>query len=156
LVVAHASWALYEREVLAALDRVASPEKVSMLPGGSTQGADFLIDTTGELVAVIVKYRSRGLITRRDLESDLAKAANRGYPAVLVVTNSRFRSASEENATAAFLEENGRRHFEIVRWLDGQDDAALRLALSSLTKRIRRAASRSQQERPQAGPESHS
>jgi hypothetical protein len=136
-IVQHASGAVYEREVFGALDRLASPGTVSAaFLGGRDYGADFVLDTTAGRIAVIVNYRSTGRIAFPDLMVPVMRAAEVGYAGMVIVTNGRLRPGSEESPAMASMEAAVHAKIVMVRWIDQQDDEALKSAISELMSRI--------------------
>ena len=136
-LVQRVSVEVYVRQIFEALDRLAGPGKLSAaFKGGPDYGADVLVDTTAGRIAIVVKTTKNGILRVEDLDETLSRAAAKGYPGVLIVTNGRLSSAARIHPSPEAMGQVFGVQLRVVQWFDGADDEQLRGALSDLTTRM--------------------
>lgn len=128
-VVARASAAVYEREVVELLQRIFPEASLAMGPGDS--GVDAFVNTENGSVGIVAKMGTHplGLAEMRRIVTHGFRAP---VDAILVVTN-RVMTQSIERLT---VETDPSIPVAAVRWLDHQDDDALRERMRALTSEL--------------------
>ena len=118
------STAVYERGVADSIVRIAA--RVSWF---DQRTCDLLAEVFGRIVHVAVRYRARDSLTDTEIHEAATRANWRDIAGLVVVTNLALADSAAGHARA--ICRTGRA-LELLRWIDEQDDGALKRVLVRL------------------------
>ncbi|MET8283538.1 hypothetical protein [Micromonospora sp. NPDC005174] len=120
-------WSLYLQEVRRALSRTVSLGALRHEAGHMDRGVDTRVRLPNGTVNVQVKYRGRGALGLRDIETAALQMLGSGFDGgYLLVTNAPLSEEARQHNRETPAELGG---LEVITWNDERDDGLLTRAL---------------------------
>ena len=121
-------WLLYLQAVRQAIGRALDPVRLTNEDGPGDRGVDTRVQLPNGAVNVQIKYRGRGALGLRDIETAALQMRGSGFDGgYLLVTNAPLSEEARQHNRETPAELGG---IEVITWNDKRDDDLLTRALA--------------------------